>query len=533
MLGTYQLLLTIILMSLGYVILSYYTVRKKIKILVKLIIAAAAAVVILSGPDLFFRQLLLPGINVTGTKDTPYGNITYGEYSGERSLYYNHRLLAYADDAAEREENVHYGLLQRPNPEKVLLISGSLKSNLPEILKYPVKTIFYIERDPGLASAVSSEAIPSGVDLVAGKRDAFRYLKTSEGKFNAILLLLPPPSTLSLNRYYTTEFFYSVRKNLNADGVFVCSPGIWDNYPNRESLRLFSSIYNSLKEVFESVEPVAGNKLYFIASNSEVSISICSLIEERKISNTYVGPDFLADDLIEARSSEIVYLLDPEAKKNSSLFPVATFHFQTYSFSRDISEKLPSLVFLFIVFALPMVTIRRKNLLMYCSASALAGFEIIILLILQLTAGNMYQFTGIILAVLMAGLAAGAGTDIRFLNSISLRAKALSMAFYLAVIALAASFILSLNSIQAIILILISALPPSFITGHIFRELTIADKNGSESSATYSADLAGSAFGFMLISGIAIPLIGLKASLFLLSGLIFAGILFGTERNKY
>jgi len=133
----------------------------------------------------------------------------------------------------------------------------------------------------------------------------------------------------------------------------------------------------------------------------------------------------------------------------------------------------------------------------------------------------------------MAGLAAGAGTDIRFLNSISLRAKALSMAFYLAVIALAASFILSLNSIQAIILILISALPPSFITGHIFRELTIADKNGSESSATYSADLAGSAFGFMLISGIAIPLIGLKASLFLLSGLIFAGILFGTERNKY
>jgi len=533
LLGTYQLLLTIILMSLGYVILSYYTVRKQTRILVKVIIAVAATAVILSGPDLFFRQLLLPGINVTDTRDTPYGNITYGEYSGERSLYYNHRLLAYADDAAEREENVHYGLLQRANPEKILVISGSLNSHLPEILKYPVKTIFYIERDPWLASAVSAKAVPEDVNLVTGKKDAFRYLKTSEEKFDVILLLLPPPSTLSLNRYYTIEFFNSVRKNLSADGVFVCSPGIWDNYPNRESLRFFSSIYNSLIEVFESVKPVAGNKLYFIASGSEVAVSVCSLTEERKITNVYVGSDFLADDLIAARSSEIVSLLDPETKKNSSLFPVAAFHFQTYSFSRDINEKVPSLIFLFVVFALPAVTIRRKNLLMYCSASALAGFEIMILLILQLTAGNMYQFTGIILAVLMAGLAAGAGTEIRFLNSISLKVKALSMALYLAAIALISSFILSLNSIPAIILILISALLPSFITGHIFRELTIADDNGSESSATYSADLAGSAFGFMLISGVAIPLIGLKTSIFLLSGLIFAGILLGTDRNKY
>jgi hypothetical protein len=300
-----------------------------------------------------------------------------------------------------------------------------------------------------------------------------------------------------------------------------------------ESLRFFSSIYNSLNEVFESVKPVAGNKLYFIASGSEVTVSVCSLTEERKISNMYVGSDFLSDDLIEARSSEIISLLDTEAKKNTSLFPVAAFHFQTYNFSRDINDKLPSIIFLIIVFAMPVLTIRRKNFLMYCSASALAGFEIVILLILQLTAGNMYQFTGIILAVLMAGLAAGAGTDIRFLNSISLKVKALSVALFFAAIALITNFILSLNTIPAIIFLLISSLLPSFMTGHIFRELTITDNNGSESAATYSADLAGSAFGFMLVSGIAIPLIGLKASILLLSGLIFAGILFGTERNKY
>ena len=66
---------------------------------------------------------------------------------------------------------------------------------------------------------------------------------------------------------------------------------------------------------------------------------------------------------------------------------------------------------MFVVFALPVIAIRRKNLLMYFSASALAGFEIIILLTLQLTVGNMYQLTGLIIAGLMTGLSVGSGIN--------------------------------------------------------------------------------------------------------------------------
>jgi spermidine synthase len=533
LLDTYQLLLTIILMSLAYTFLNFFISGRIMKILIKTLTAIIAALIILSGPDIFFRHLLLPGINVTYTKDTPYGNITYGEYSGERSVYYNQRLLAYNDDAAEREENIHYALLQSKDPEKILMISGPLRSHMPEILKYPVKTVYYIERDPELIKSASLQTDSLDVKLIIENKDAFRYLKTKGEKFDAVLLMLPPTSTLSLNRYYTTEFFKNVMNRLTPGGVFMCSPGIWDNYPNKESLNFYSSIYNSLTEVFENVKPVAGNKLYFIASDSAISVSICRLTEVRKISNIYVCPDFLADDLIENKTAEIISLLDPNAKKNSSLYPIASFHFQSYNLSRDVNEKIPSIIFMILVFALPVVTIRRKNMLMYCSAAALAGFEIIILLILQLTVGNMYEFTGIILAALMAGLAAGAGINIPILNALNLSVKAMSLVVYYVIIALITGIIVSLNSIPAaIIIILLSVFFPSFITGHIFRELTIDDQNGSSTSVTYSADLAGSAFGFMVISGIMIPLIGLKASIFILSGLIFAGILLGTNRNK-
>ena len=43
---------------------------------------------------------------------------------------------------------------------------------------------------------------------------------------------------------------------------------------------------------------------------------------------------------------------------------------------------------------------------------------------------------------------------------------------------------------------------------------------------------AGSALGFILVTGVAIPVIGIQSSIFLLSSLIFAGLLFGTIGNK-
>jgi hypothetical protein len=42
----------------------------------------------------------------------------------------------------------------------------------------------------------------------------------------------------------------------------------------------------------------------------------------------------------------------------------------------------------------------------------------------------------------------------------------------------------------------------------------------------------GSAFGFIFISGFAVPMLGIQISAYLLAALIFGGILFGTISNK-
>ena len=533
LLNTYKLLLTIIILTFAYTILTFYIKSSRIKIIAKTLFFILLSFVIISDPDVVFRQLLLPGIKVTETKDTPYGNITIGEYSGEKSTYYNQRLLAYNDDAIEREENIHYALLQEQNPEKILLISGSLQSLMPEVLKYHVKKVYYVERDPALVKSAVQQTYDEKVQLVIENKDAYRYIRGKGELVDVAILLLPPPSTLSLNRFYTADFFNNIKNRLVAGGVFMCSPGSNDNYLNPESVNLYSSIFNSLKSKFKNVVPVVGNRVYFIASDDELSVSFCRLTKERGIKNIYVSSDFMDDDLIEKKSSEVKSLINPEIRVNRAAFPIACFHFQSYNFSKSLNEKIPAIALMLLAFAAPVITIRRRNLIMYFSASALAGFEIIMLLALQLTIGNMYQFTGIVLAALMAGLSAGTGINIKFLNPLPLKIKALILIVYYTCAALCFNFILGLEGIfGTIFLIIISIILPSLLTGNIFRDLTISGENRSTPSLTYSADLAGSALGFILISGIAIPYLGIRNSIFLLAILILTGILFGTNRNK-
>jgi len=532
MFSTYKLLLVIILLFLSYTILFWYIENRKMKFLMKCFFAIIISAVVITEPDLFVRQLLLPAVDVTATIDTPYGNITKAEYGGEKSYYYNQRLLSYNDDVTEREEDIHYAMLQTTNPQKVLLISGFLKSHLPEIMKYDVSQVVFIERDPGIVKEIKSDNAAPADLLTIENNDAYTFLRRNNDKFDAIIMLLPPPSTLALNRYYTTEFFMDVKKNLAADGVFLCSPGPNDNYFNDEAVALYSSIYKSLNSVFSNVNPIPGSKLYLVASENELSASYAKLSAEKGIENMYVSSSFISDDIFEKRSSEIRALIDKDTKPNTTAFPIACFHFQSYNISRAINEKIPVILLMIVAFALPVFAVRRRNRLMYFNAAALAGYEIIVLLLLQLTAGNIYQLTGLVIAVMMAGLAAGAGLEINILRKRGLKTISSIMVLYYLLLALIFNLILSINgTLISSAIIILSVIPPAWMTGYVFRVQAMKATSPQEPGQTYSADLAGSSLGFILVSGVAVPALGIRNSIILLALLLLAGILPGTKNR--
>lgn len=533
-LNTYKSLLLIVTLGIAYMVLTFFIDNKNQKLAFKSTVLVLSALLIIFQPDMILRQFLLRGITVTETSDTPYGNVTKGEYQNETSIYYNQRLIAYNNDAVESEEDIHYAMLQTDDPGNVLLISGPVDSRIKELSKYNVTSVVYAERDPALSLMATPVKPEASSVLVILNIDALSFIRKTEAKFDAVIMLLPPPSSLLLNRYYTFEFFTEVRSKMNPGGVFSCSPGINPNYFNKESIRLYSSVFNSLKAVFKNVVPVSGNKLYFISSDKELSTAFSELAVRKNISNLYVCHDYLSDDLTALKSDEVASLMDNRIKINRSVFPVACFYYQSFSLSKNMNEKIPGIVLLVLLFALSLKSFKSNNSIMYFSALALAGYEIILLLMLQVSIGNMYQVTGLIIAGLMAGLAAGSGIRMQLFERVPVAAKAALLILFYAGMGLAARKIIEIDGHFAVTIILIlSGFLPAVVTGSFFRDLTSGRTGNSDPARVYSADLSGSAIGFISFSGLAVPLLGMSASLFTLPLLILAGFLFSLAGKKH
>jgi spermidine synthase len=531
LLNTYQMLFLIIISNAIYLLVSFTPFGNRHKLPVVAAGAAIALVILFLNPDRLFRQMFLPVIKVTSTTDTPYGNLTRGTYNGEVSTWYNNYIVSWQNNETEREENIHYAMLQHPSPREVLVISGDIISSIPEIEKYSTDRITYVERDPALAGLSRGAAGSGRFELV--EKDAFSYIKKTGERFDVITLLLPPPSTLMLNRYYTAEFFKAAKKRLGSAGIFMCSPGPGETYFNQESIVLYSSVYNSLKSVFRNVIPLVGNKLYYIASDTLLSLNICTLLSENGISNSYVSPDFLSDDLIRMKSEAFMKMLKNDVRINSLSQPFACFHYQKFSLSKSGEERIPAIVILLLVFLIPVIAVGPGKMTMYASAGALAGFEIIILLVLQSTAGNMYQLTGLVIAAAMSGLAAGAyfGTGWKYPPGKWFAAASLC-AFY-AFAAVVYDKLSAINYIPLIILILlVITFLPAYFTGQLFTVLSGSGLKKFSASDVYSADLAGSALGFIAVSSLSIPLLGIRTTLFLLAAAILTAMLFGTISDK-
>jgi spermidine synthase len=532
-LNTYQLFMLIIILNITYLLLSFFFTLKIAKIITIVIMFLTAITVFFMKPDIFFRQQLLSGIKVMDSRDTPYGNITTGEYGNEKSIYYNQRLQTYSNDESEREENIHFAMLQHNSPKNILIISGDIESNMKEIMKYDINKVVFVERDPALISLELKNKNSLSKLLTVKNDDAFRYIRDTREDFDIVILLLPPPSTLLLNRFYTTDFFREVKNRIGRNGIFICSPGSGENYYSKESIVLYSSIYNSLASVFGNIRPIVGNKLYFVSSDGEISSSVCSLADKRGIKNVYVSSDYLSDDLLTKKSDEVIAVIDPLVKQNTLGFPVACFHYQSYNLSKNLNERIPSVIILIIIFVFPLFSVRRKNMIMFSTAAALSGFEIIILLILQTTVGNMYLLTGLVIASLMAGLASGAIMKMKIAeNAVIKLAILLLIIFYICTGLLFNQLQAPGNNTVIVIILLLLVYIPSFITGQLFKTMTNSKMKYSDASSVYSADLAGSALGFVIVSGLAIPIMGIRMTIILLSSLIFAAFLFGTKWNK-
>lgn len=152
---------------------------------------------------------------------------------------------------------------------------------------------------------------------------------------------------------------------------------------------------------------------------------------------------------------------------------------------------------------------------MFASSAGLAGFGMIMIFILQMTAGNIYILTAVILTLLMAGLAAGAALGNRLaLKSLKVSVLTLTGLITLTGLLAPALVVSAHRTVLAFIFVIVPA--AGIVTGAIYRNLT-SGAGGSHTGSIYAADTAGSALGYLTVATLLVPLAGTANACFILA----------------
>ncbi|MFC1498512.1 hypothetical protein ACFLS1_08605 [Verrucomicrobiota bacterium] len=277
-----------------------------------------------------------PAVKLICSENTIYQNLAVTESYGQYTLYGNGRVMFNLFDPFIYEPSVHFIMAQKPDAQKILLLGGNPVGDLPELLKYPLERLVYVDLDPGIGRMVG-KIMPEQYDAVLSDprvqyvvRDAPRFVRACGEKFDVIIVNAPEPVTAAVNRYYTLEFFISIKRML-AEGGFMYAAVSSSERLRSEALHLGASVHKTLKEVFPVVLVTAGSNSRFFAGE-DVTLDGATLMARSQsagIKTRYFRPEYFmgVDDIW---PEKIKYVEDKfssaDVSLNTTLRPVTFFY---------------------------------------------------------------------------------------------------------------------------------------------------------------------------------------------------------------
>ncbi len=239
MLGTFKtsILFGLVNVSLGFLNLWFFSDHIKLP-KKRLLYAASTFVTLFFIALLYFSNVVLSHWNnslytsdVVYSKQTPYQNIILTKGTKSIKLYLNGVIqFSSTDEYRYHESLVHIPLANAVYKKNILVLGGGEGLVVREILKHPeVERVTIVDLDPAMFELASTNP-----DLVALNKnslkdprvqlvpaDAYVFLQEASELYDVIISDLPDPSTESLARLYSREFFKLVRSRLVPQGVFA------------------------------------------------------------------------------------------------------------------------------------------------------------------------------------------------------------------------------------------------------------------------------------------------------------------------
>jgi len=511
-----------------------------------------------------------PGYDLVFSENSVYGNVSVIHREGQYTFYADGIpiLTAPVPDLTLSEEIVHLPMLFVPQPQRALVLSGGVGGVLNELARYPLERIDYAELDPLLIQAVFNFPTPLTqaelsdprvvVESVDGRllvREKMWETPPLPGeRYDLVILNLPYPSTLQLNRFYTLEFFHMLRELLAEEGILVIGcPGTL-TYMSDELRDLNAMAYRTLAGVFPYVRPIPGDLTLWLASPSDelAKASVDGLVERwagrgletqlltashirLRLDQRYL--DWFWASLDEAEG-------DGKALVNRDLHPVGLFYGLSYwnaLFSPGLARVfavagrlkvwmlgVPIVGGILLFLTILKLAGKGKGAIVPI-AIATTGFtgmtaDLIIIFAFQTLYGYVYHWIGLVITAFMAGLSLGSLLMTRRLAKLERERPALlrlelALVLFWVLLPIVLGTLYShithplvFSSIQWLLLAL-NALA-GFLVGSQFplaNKMWLKGREGlrGTTGALYASDLLGAFVGSVVVSVVLIPVLGI------------------------
>jgi spermidine synthase len=475
------------------------------------------------------RRLEYPGQQVVFDGDSPYGNLVVMETAGQLNFIENGVPLFSTHNVEQVEETVHYAMAQRPGARRVLLISGGVSGTAREVLKYPVEAVDYVELDP-LVLDVARRRLPESladprIHVIEG--DGRLFVRQTERRYDVVIADVPDPSTSQINRFYTREFFAEVHQILAPGGVLSFSLGVYENHVSKELARLLGAADRTLRAVNANVLMLPGGRVFFLASDGELTADVAPRIAAAGVKTRLVGQDYLKGMFTADRMADLRRSLSADGPLNEDFSPILYYYHLRYWMSQfevrfGVFEGV--LAALLIIY---VVRLRPVPLAVFCGGFAASALEVVLLLAFQVLFGSLYYQVGLIVTMFMLGLVIGAmlmGRQLAGWGRRQLVWLAVAVALFAACLPVALhglgrteGTMLAAGRIAIPVLGLLLAV----LVGMEFPLAARVDYQSAAATSArlYTADYIGAALGALLVSTLLIPVLGVSMVCFLTAGL--------------
>ena len=504
----------------------------------------------------------LAGAKFKDESYTPYRHLLVGDYRSQTVVLSDGRpLLSYPETVDSDGESALF-FAESDHPKTAVIFGLGAENLIKALLRFNIESITYVVEDKFYYAAVYKNLPEDARRMLSDRRlnlifvPARKFLAVNRQKFDLAVVYAGEPSDLVTNSFFTREFYALLKNNLNPRAVVAARINAPENFISEEASAFGASLYYTFSGLFEKIAISPGQINWFFAGNQSSGVTDDPVVLKSRIKGE-ISPDssfqpegfdaiFLKERVDFVKNAYVNNRFFKQSRLlNSDLNPLM-FFFNLIILASSSAHALFNilkgsfgagllffsvLIFTFFsvrVWFLKAIENQRQNRILFNSKllqffTGFLGFSLNLLLIylLQVKLGTIFQLIGLVSGIFMLGLSLGGFSGQKISRKLGTVNTTVGVLFYGLVLIGAVYFFLIFLNFSSLFIFMIFFFGAGIFTGAAYPLCAgFFEESGFSLNRTVAYvelfDYAGAALSAILVGVFMAPVLGLKGTLIFL-----------------